>query len=37
LPRRHRPVVMLPIGKPAGPPATRTSRRPLERVATFVG
>jgi nitroreductase len=37
LPRRHRPVVMLPIGKPAGPPTRRTSRQPLENVASFVG
>ena len=37
LPRRHRPVVMLPIGKPAGPPTRRSSRQPLESVASFVG
>ncbi len=37
LPRRHRPVAMLPIGKPASPPTRRTSRRPLEDVASFGG
>jgi nitroreductase len=37
LPGRHRPVAMLPIGKPAGSPPTRTGRRALETVATYVG
>jgi nitroreductase len=37
LPRRHRPVAMLPIGKPAGSPTRRTSRQPLENVASFIG
>jgi nitroreductase len=37
LPRRLRPVAILPIGKPAGQPAMRTSRRQLRDVATYVG
>jgi nitroreductase len=37
LPRRHRPVAILPIGKPAGRPATRTSRQALDGVASYVG
>lgn len=36
LPDRHRPVAILPLGKPAGPPHTRTSRRPLHSVATYL-
>jgi nitroreductase len=36
LPRRHRPVAILPIGLPAGEPAMRTPRQPLETVATFI-
>jgi nitroreductase len=37
LPPRHRPVAILPIGKPAGEPSARTSRRPLESVVTYTG
>jgi nitroreductase len=37
LPKQHRPVAILPIGKPAGQPAVRTSRQPLRSVATYVG
>jgi len=37
LPRRHRPVAILPIGKPARTPKTRTSRQPLGNVASHVG
>jgi nitroreductase len=36
LPGWHRPVAILPIGKPAGGPSRRTSRRALESVATYV-
>lgn len=37
LPHRHRPVAILPIGKPAGRPGVRTSRQPLTAVASYVG
>lgn len=37
LPAEHRPVAILPIGKPAGKPANRTSRQALESVASYVG
>jgi nitroreductase len=37
LPARHRPVAILPIGKPAGRPSARTGRRPLETVASYIG
>ncbi len=37
LPKRHRPVAILPIGKPAGEPAMRTSRQPLQTVASYIG
>jgi nitroreductase len=37
LPSRHRPVAILPIGKPASAPGGRSSRQPLERVVTYVG
>ncbi len=37
LPTRHRPVAILPIGRPAGQPEGRTPRQPLETVATFIG
>ncbi len=37
LPRRHRPVAILPIGKPAGRLGMRTSRQPLEVVVRYVG
>lgn len=36
LPRRHRPVAILPLGKPMGEPAIRTERQPLSSVATLV-
>ena len=37
LPGRHRPVAILPIGKPAGELGGRTSRRSLEQVVSRVG
>jgi len=37
LPQRHRPVAILPIGKPAGTPARRTPRQPLESVVSYMG
>ncbi|NLF12881.1 MAG: nitroreductase family protein [Anaerolineaceae bacterium] len=37
LPSRHRPVAILPIGRPAGERGGATSREPLESVATFLG
>ena len=37
LPPQHRPLAILPIGKPAGRPASRTSRQDLDRVASYVG
>lgn len=37
LPVRHRPVAIVPIGKPAKKPAVRTPRNPLNDVATFIG
>jgi nitroreductase len=37
LPRQHRPVAILPIGKPASKPARRTPRQDLDMVATYVG
>jgi nitroreductase len=37
LPDHLRPVAILPIGKPAGEPGIRTSRRPLQDIASFVG
>jgi nitroreductase len=37
LPGRHRPIAILPIGKPARPPAARTRRESLEGVTTYVG
>jgi nitroreductase len=36
LPDHLRPVAILPIGKPAAEQGARTSRRPLEAVASFV-
>ena len=36
LPARHRPLAILPLGKPAGEPQARTSRRPLHSVATYL-
>lgn len=37
LPRQLRPVAILPIGKPAGTPGMRTSRRALQSVAAYIG
>lgn len=37
LPERHRPVAILPIGKPARVPVSRTRRQSIERVTTYVG
>jgi len=37
LPAPRRPVAILPIGKPASKPATRTPRQPLRAVVTYVG
>jgi nitroreductase len=37
LPVRHRPVAILPIGKPAGERAGGAGRRSLETVASYVG
>jgi nitroreductase len=37
LPARHRPVAILPLGRPAGEPLGRAPRQPLEEVATFLG
>lgn len=37
LPTRHRPVAILPIGKPAGSPSARTGRRAKKAVASYVG
>jgi SagB-type dehydrogenase family enzyme len=37
LPARHRPVAILPIGKPAGRPAMASSRLPVESVASHLG
>lgn len=36
LPSQHRPVAILPIGKPAGGQAGRAPRRPLQDMASFV-
>lgn len=36
LPARHRPIAILALGKPAGQPQARTSRRPLQSVATYL-
>jgi nitroreductase len=36
LPRRHRPVAILPIGKPAARPAGRTRRQGLDSVTTYL-
>lgn len=36
-PPRHRPVAILPIGKPAHAPAHGTPRQPLREVASYVG
>jgi nitroreductase len=35
LPRQHRPVAILPIGKPMETPTTRTSRRSLQEVVSY--
>jgi nitroreductase len=37
LPVRHRPVAILPIGKPARRPSGGAGRQPLETVASYVG
>jgi nitroreductase len=37
LPGRHRPVAILPIGKPAGEPAMATRRQALPEVVSYVG
>jgi len=37
LPDRHRPVAILPIGKPAGEPSESRPRLALDRVATYIG
>jgi nitroreductase len=37
LPHRHRPVAILPIGKPTGMLVGHTPRRPLQAVVSFVG
>jgi nitroreductase len=37
LPHRHRPVAILPIGKPAGMPGRHTPRQPLHAVVSYVG
>ncbi len=37
LPRRHRPIAILPIGKPIGEPTRRTGRQPLDTVVSYVG
>jgi nitroreductase len=36
LPRRHRPVAILPIGKPARKSARRTPRQPLQHVVSHI-
>lgn len=36
LPHRHRPVAILPIGKPAASAEMRTARQALEAVTTFL-
>lgn len=37
LPEKHRPVAMLPIGRPAREPSGQTPREPIEQVVTFLG
>ena len=37
LPPQHRPIAILPIGKPISPPATRTPRQPLASVVSYIG
>jgi nitroreductase len=37
LPRRHRPVAILPIGLPVDQPLTRTPRQQLDSVVSYVG
>lgn len=36
-PKRHRPVAILPIGRPSSLPARRAGRQPIQAVATYVG
>jgi len=37
LPAHHRPVAILPIGKPASEAAGRTPREPIQAVASYIG
>lgn len=37
LPTEHRPVAMLPIGRPAREPSGQTPREPMEKVVTLLG
>jgi nitroreductase len=37
LPARHRPVAILPIGKPAREPSMRTPRQTMDSVTTYIG
>jgi nitroreductase len=37
LPSHHRPVAILPIGKPARRPSKPSAREPLDQVASFIG
>jgi nitroreductase len=37
LTQQHRPVAILPIGKPAGTPPAPTPRQPLRSVVSYVG
>ncbi len=37
LPYQHRPVAILPIGKPADLPVMRSSRRSLQAVVSYIG
>jgi nitroreductase len=34
---QHRPVVILPVGKPLERPAMRTTRKPIGSVASYIG
>lgn len=36
LPHRHRPVAILPIGKPASVPGARTPRQPLTSIVSYI-
>jgi nitroreductase len=37
LPKQHRPVAILPIGRPVGKSVRGTSRQPLHSVASYIG